>query len=290
MNKPVVKALVFLLGALAHTAHGQALPDSSVWLLDITGDKPGTPLRISPETGYHNQPMFSADGRSVFFTSEQPGGQTDILRYAVAEARLHTVHQSPDSDYSPTPIPNQEAISVVRVEAPDARQRLWRIPLDGAAPGVLLPDVEPVGYHTWLDGQTVALFILGETFDLHIAVIGRPGSTRAFANIGRTLRRHPDSGEVLFVNKNIEPWAIAALNPGTGSSRNVMPLFPGIEDFEVDSEGRYWMGSGSKLYRSNLGHGWALVADLGGWGIRGITRISVHLDGRKLALCSIRSE
>jgi hypothetical protein len=253
----------------------QALPESTVWMLELNGDMVSNPIRISSGPGYHNQPMFSPDGQSLYFTAERDG-QTDIMRYNLAHKSLHVVLHSPESEYSPTPIPGQAALSVVRVEL-DQRQRLWRIPLDGGAPSLLLRDIESVGYHAWLDEDTVALFILGETFDLHIAKLSTGTSKRVAVNIGRTLRRHPQTGQLLFVDQNTEPWSIASHNPDSGKTTTVMALFPGVEDFEVDSKGRYWMGSGSKLYRSKRGGtGWALVEDLAALAIKDITRLAVE--------------
>jgi hypothetical protein len=247
--------------------------------LDLSRADRVAPLRISHGSGYHNQPMFSADGRSVLFTAEQPGGQTDIWRYEIAGQSLHSVFASPESEFSPTPIAGEDALSVVRVEPPDQRQRLWRIRPDGGAAELLLPDVERIGYHAWLDPNHVVLFILGDTFDLHLARIDAGNSRKLVANIGRTLRRHPQNGHALFVDKSAEPWAIADFDVATSEVRNVLGLFPGIEDFEVDSSGRYWMGSGSKLYRSSPENdSWQLFVDLGEWGIGGITRLAVNWD------------
>ncbi|NNE04568.1 MAG: hypothetical protein HKN15_02470, partial [Xanthomonadales bacterium] len=252
-------------------ASAQSLPETHLWLLELGSANHSAPVRITSSTGYHNQPAFSPDGQALFYTCERTGGQTDICRYDIAEQRIHEIHQSAESEYSPTPIPGQHALSVIRVEA-DARQRLWRIPLDGGKTTVLWPQVAPVGYHAWLDESTAMLFILGETFDLHLAETGTQGSRRIYSNIGRTLRKHPLTGAGLFVDKNQEPWAITSLDAQSGHTEVVIKLLPGVEDFEVDSSGRFWIGYGSKLYRSApTGHGWLLEMDLSEWGVSGIT-------------------
>jgi hypothetical protein len=285
-RKFFIPGLITLLfcGFLQSPATAQELPASQVWLAPLAEGLPGQPRLISNGGGYNNQPAFSLDGQEVYFTAEQPGRQTDIWRYTIESQQLGAVNGSAESEYSPTPIPGQSAISVIRVEA-DSRQRLWRIELDSGQDSLLLPAVEPVGYHTWYREDSVALFILGEQFTLHRAQVGDHPSHRLYANIGRTLRRHPGTGEVLFVDKNSEPWEVAAIDMDTGRRRVLMPLFPDGEDFEVDPGGGLWTGLGSKLYRCEPGcTSWSLAAELAPFGIDGITRLAASPDGKWLAL------
>jgi len=262
----------------------QELPASRVWLAPLEQATPGRPELISASQGYNNQPAFSPDSQEVYFTAEQPDGQTDIWRYVITGRRLEAVNHSPESEYSPTPIPGQVAVSVIRVEA-DGRQRLWRIDTATETASLLLPHVEPVGYHAWYREDTVALFILGEQFTLHSARIGEAASRLLHTNIGRTLRRHPGTGEVLFVDKNPQPWEIVAIDMARSESRPILPLFPDSEDFEVDGRGGLWTGLGSKLYHCRPGcEGWRLAADLAEFGIGGISRLALSPDGRWLAL------
>ena len=266
-------------------ALAQDLPATRVWLVSIVDGLSAEPVPVSSSDRYNNQPMFSPNGRFVYFTVEQADGQTDIARYEISSGQLGAVNESPESEYSPTPIPGQDALSVIRVEIPDQRQRLWRIPLDGAPATLLMPNVEPVGYHSWIDPNSVAVFILGDSFTLHKAKIGDLHFVLLADHIGRTLRRHPGTGQVLFVDKNTEPWSIASIDAENGEQQVIMPLLPGIEDFEVDARGQYWMGFGSKIYRSNAANNrWALKADLREYGIDNISRLASSPDGNSLAI------
>ncbi len=51
---------------------------------------------------------------------------------------------------------------------------------------LLLPDVEPVGYHAWVNDQEVAMFILGDSFTLQTARLNTAGTTLIADNIGRS--------------------------------------------------------------------------------------------------------
>lgn len=284
----------YLLALLALSFCGnvvaQGLPQTDLWLADFDHGTPGTPVMINPNTGYNNQPHFSVDGSVIYYTREMPasqqGVQTDIAAYDTQSGQTRMVANTDQSEYSPTPIPGRNALSVIEVE-PDQRQRLWSIDIDTSEMSLLLPAVEPVGYHAWINDRSVAMFILGETFTLQIAEIGDGSATVVAENIGRSIRRHPTSGEILYVDQNSEPWQIAALNVETGDKRMVMPLFPAGEDFTIDGKGVYWTGNGSKLYsRSEGDRSWRLMADYSAEGIRNITRLTTDAATTKIALVS----
>ena len=133
------------------------------------------------------------------------------------------------------------------------------------------------------------MFILGDSFTLQTARLNTAGTALIADNIGRTLRKHPETGEILFVDKNSEPWQIAAFNPETTDIRAVMPLFPASEDFTIDATGTYWTGNGSKLYRRTpTRQGWELMADYSESGIRRISRLAINLQSGQIALVSDR--
>lgn len=282
--------LVFFLSGLfvfVPTGQTQTLPHSQLWLAKLADGEPVEITAITSADRYHNQPHFSPGSDAIYFTAEQGDNQTDIARYHISDRVTKLVLSSPESEYSPTPIPGQEAISVIRVEFPDNRQHLWRIPLGQGSPALLMSAAEPVGYHCWVDSDTAAMFILGERFSLQIADIGDEPPKFLYDNIGRTLRRHPLSGVILFTDKNQVPWTIASIHPDGSNRVSVQALFPGGEDFEVDREGRFWTGLGSKLYRSARDNqGWQLVADLAAHGIDQISRLASSPDGQYLAIVS----
>jgi hypothetical protein len=214
--------------------------------------------------------------------------QTDIAAFDIGKGTTTKVTNTRESEYSPTPMPGRNALSVIQVEE-DQRQRLWAIDIDSGEMELLFPDVEPVGYHDWFSDKDVAMFILGDSFDLYTARLGTEGSRLIASNIGRTIRRHPRSGEVLFVDKNQAPWQIAAIDTANGNLRTVMPLFPDSEDFTVDSNGSYWTGNGSKLYRRSPGdRGWKLMTDFRDFGVDNISRLATHLDSGQISFVSER--
>src|SRR5215208_6112847 len=94
-------------------AAAQPPPDTEVYLapLTIEGDRisVGAPTNISNSPGYDNQPSFSPDGASLYFTSargEKPAGTTaaqmDIYRYVLRSKTTEAVTRTPESEYSAT--------------------------------------------------------------------------------------------------------------------------------------------------------------------------------------------
>ncbi len=283
----LVRALLNLTCLVAsHSTWAQSLPPTAVWLADIKDGRLGKPQLISLTTGYHNQPRFSEDGERLFFTSEQEGGQTDIVEFDLISGETRLLTSSAESEYSPIPIPGDHALSVVRVE-PNQRQRLWRLDLQTLELTVLLSSVEPVGYYDWIDSDNLALFILGEPVSLHLATLSSGRSHLRFEHIGRTLRGGVKHGELFFIDKNTHPWQISAMDLDTGIVSKVRLLFPGTEDFWLSTDDSLWMGSGAKIYRSvSTDRLWRLVEDLSEYGLVEISRITLNPANQSLAIVS----
>ena len=289
----MIRLLSFSLAMFAATFVGnlfaQELPGTDIWLARIANGLPVEPVKINTSNGYNNQPHFSEDGSVIYYTREMPGGeatQTDIAAFNINTSITTMVNNTSESEYSPTPIPGRNALSVIQVEA-DQKQRLWSIDVASGNMDLLLADVEPVGYHAWINDSEVAMFILGDSFTLQTASLNNKDSSLVADNIGRSIRKHPQTGEILFVDKNREPWQIAAFNPETTKVRGVMPLFPASEDFTIDASGNYWSGNGSKLYKRSPGNRrWQLMADFKTFGINHISRLAINLNTGQIALVS----
>ena len=175
-------------------------PPSDIFIIDVASHngkmKLGPPVKITTWVGYNNQPSFLPDGQSVLYTSIRDK-QADIYRYDIRRSATTQITKTPESEYSPTLMPDGRSISVVRVEA-DGTQRLWKFPLDGGTPSLILEKIKPVGYHLWIDDHTLALFILGKPNTLQI-VDTRTEETETIAeNPGRISSSHSPSEQVQF--------------------------------------------------------------------------------------------
>lgn len=265
------------------------VPDTEIFLADLSWQDAQPRVaglrNITNRPGYDNQPKFLPDGESLLFTSIHDDAQSDIYRYLITEQQIVPYVITDESEYSPTPIPGSGAISVVRVEY-DGTQRLWRIPAANAAPQLLLPDITGVGYHAWLDEDTLALFIVAEPSLLVLAELASGRSAAITENIGRSLARMPGDAALAFIDKQDEGvWRVARYDLVDGSLSDVVDTPVGSEDFAWSRNGGLFMGSGSRLlyWDGHAGSEWRQVAGFPDDFEGRITRIDVADDLEKLA-------
>ena len=273
----------------------QAPPDTEIFLAPLSMErgalKIGTPRNISNSAGYDNQPSFTPDGGAILFASARGGAATDIYRFDLATGAVRQVTATPESEYSPTVMPDGRHISVVRVEA-DGTQRLWRFALDGSQPALVLPDVKPVGYHAWIDDRRLALFVLGEPPTLQV-VDSRGGRPELVAkDIGRSLHRIPKGG-LSFVQIDqaaggpSPTLTIMEFDGEARVARRLIQAMPGTTEADLawTPDGTLLMARGGTLYMWRRGDvSWTAAADLAALGLRGVTRLAVSPAGDRLAI------
>lgn len=289
-------ATLALVATAATPLPGQTPAATDIHLapLELAGPHPsvGTPVAVTDRAGYDNQPHFTPDGTALLYTSIGPDGQADTWRYTILDGRRSRLTRTPESEYSPTVMPGDTTFSVVRVEA-DSAQRLWMFDLrTGGEPRLLLPHIEPVGYHAWADGRTVAVFVLGDPPTLRLARLPTGASTVVARGIGRSLQRIPGGRTISFVHKvDEESWWVAELDPETGERTRLIRTPAGSEDHAWAPDGTLLMARGSRLLAWRRGDdGWTEIADFAPGGPTGITRLAVSPDGRHLALVAARPD
>ena len=283
--------LTLLLFTIALCAAGQtAPPTTDIFLVDVLkrgGQLAlGTPINITFRPGYDNQPSFTPDGKSLLFTSQREGEQTDIYRYELATRFTAPITKTAESEYSPTVTPDEKAFSVIRVEA-DKTQRLWQFPLAGGAPALVLTNIKPVGYHVWLDANTLALFVLGQPNTLQLVDAKTEKAEVLAQSIGRALHRIPGQpSQFSFVHRADKEWWVKAYDLKTRQTTNLIKTLPSSEDCVWLPNSTLLMAQGSKLFKWQRGKDadWQLITDLAEAGVTGITRLAVNAKGDKLAL------
>src|SRR6266536_4893931 len=205
---------IFFAAAFSQTPSPSPTPapqSSDIFVVDVKSQdgqmKFGQPMKITNTVGYNNQPSFLPDGHSILYTSIRDK-QADIYRYDIRSSSATQITNTPESEFSPTLMPGGKFISVVRVEA-DGTQRLWKFPLAGGTPSLILEKIQPVGYHLWIDDHTLALFILGKPNTLRIVDVNTGRSDVVAENPGRILRRIPNQNKFSFVHKiSDKEWII----------------------------------------------------------------------------------
>jgi WD40 repeat protein len=289
-------ALCSMAGAQTPTPSPAAAPPSSdIFIVEVKTRKGelrlGEPKKITEAAGYNNQPSFMPDGKSILYTSNRDK-QADIYRYEIKSGATTQVTTTPESEYSPTLMPDRKNISVVRVEA-DGTQRLWKFPLAGGQPSLIIENVKPVGYHYWIDDRTVALFILGGTGKpnfLEVIDLGTGKSEFVTENPGRILRKVPYENRFSFVHKiSDQRWEIKAYDMRTRTSASLMATLPGVEDYAWLPSGQLLMAKDSKMFAVTplRGGEWEEVADFAKAGLKRITRIAVNSSGSRIAIVGV---
>lgn len=250
----------------------------------------GTPENVTARPGYDNQPSFSPDGRAIYYTSVRDDAQADIYRYDIGTRETTRITMTaPESEYSAAVLPGGTAIAVIRVDR-DSAQRLWRFPLGGGTPSVILEGVRPAGYFAFADEHTIGLFVLGAPPTLQIADTRTGAADTIVANIGRSLHRVPGQRLISYVSRAYQESAwIMSVDPATRSIAPIAKLPTGTEDYAWLPDGRIIAGQGSKLLVCDPGATaeWKEVADLAAGGLTAISRLAVSRDGGSVAIVAV---
>ncbi|HTL04201.1 MAG TPA: hypothetical protein VL241_00520 [Gemmatimonadales bacterium] len=262
-------------------------PGTDIYLATLSGKgaalRAGSPVNVTARPGYDNQPAFSPDGGTLYFTSGREG-QSDIYRYEIATRRTAAVTATPESEYSPTVTPDGRHLSVIRVER-DSTQRLWSFALDGSAPRLLLDSIKPVGYHVWLNADTVFVFVLGSPATLRRAELASGTAVILAKDIGRTLLRVPGRRAISYVQRDSSGGWIRSLDPVTGAGENLARLPEGNEFYTWTPGGELLSARGNRLLRWDAGAAsWETVAEFAELGLQRITRLAVSPAGDRIAL------
>lgn len=288
-----MRSLLACLVLSAAIAHAQA-PDTEIFLVPLTGAPSapslGAPKNITNRSGYDNQPSFTPDGRAILFTSVREDAQADIYRFDIASGEIARVTATaPESEYSATMIPDERGISVVRVER-DSTQRLWRFPLDGGAPSLLLEHVAPVGYYAWADARTLLMFVLGEPPALQRASLGDSGATVLADSIGRSIQRIPGGGISVVLEVSGDEWWIARVDPASNAIERLVRTRSGQADHAWMPDGSLVMAEGATVYRWVPGGDWVALGTFEEPALARVTRMAVSPDGKWLAVVGMRAE
>jgi hypothetical protein len=265
----------------------QARPSTDVWVVPMRqqGSVPtfGSPVNATHRTGYDNQPSFTPKGDAVLYTVIGADGAADIWRFPLPVGTARQVTATKESEYSAAVTPDGNWFSVIRVEA-DSTQRLWKFPVAGGeAPVVVLEKIKPVGYHVWAGSHTLVLFVLGDPPTLQIAD-DRTGTGDIVAKgIGRALAKVPGRDAVTFLQLNADSasW-ISELDVRTRAIRRVAAAPAGADYHVWTPNGVLLAASGSRILAWVDGR-WDVAADLGRYGVHGLSRLAVSPKGDWLA-------
>ena len=280
----------FIINAFAQ------VPDSDIWLFDLAHNKDQftftNPKNITNRQGYDNQPSFTSDGNSILYTSIREDDQADVYKFDIGAGTTTRFTSSATSEYSPTVMPGGKYVSVVMVEQ-DSSQRLWKFPLKGGKPKLVLPKIDSIGYHCWYDKKKVALFMLTRPFTLQMASTGSDKLKLLGTDIGRSIHKIQYDKKTLILYVYSAPhetsrYIVACDETGKHDYIPAIKTPEGSEDLAVMKGEILVMAQGSKLMKYDLKKDkiWTEIADLSAYGIMNITRLAINPDGHRIAVVS----
>jgi len=251
----------------------------------------GVPVNVTTRPGYDNQPNFLPNGRAFLYTSVREDSQADIYRYDLDRLSSMRLTATRESEYSPTPLPDGNGFSVVRVEA-DSTQRLWAFDEDGTHPHLVLDSIRPVGYHAWAGAHTLVLFVLGTPPTLQITDTRTPSARGEIVaqNIGRSLQRVPGSAAIAFLQRDSVAgnW-IKQVNSTTNDVIPLVRALDGADFFTWMPRGIALAARDTKLYQWNprRSQDWEEIVDFSAAGLTNVTRLAVNPKGDRLAIVAV---
>jgi hypothetical protein len=273
-----ILSLIFLLPAFVAAAQ----TGSEIYLADLKISKAGislsNPKNITNRKGYDNQAHFHPDKPLIYFSSFNDSGRADIKTFNFKTQETKSFTQTPEREYSPTVTPDKKYISCI-IQRDNGEQNLGKYPIADGDPQVIINDLT-VGYHAWLNPNTLVLFVLGEPNTLRTYDVAESQDAVVQEKIGRSLHKIPGQNAISFVDKSSEKWLIKRFDGKT--TETICETLPSREDLAWTPDGKIIMSDGRQFfyYDTVTKAGWKMffAGDL-----TGVTRIAISGNGKKIA-------
>lgn len=283
-----MKLLVFSLFS-SLLAFGQ-MPETDIWLFKIE-KKEGkyiytNPLNITHRVGYDNQPAFSLDGKSILYVVIDSTKQADIYQYIISKKIAINLTKSQVSEYSPTIIPSGLGFSSVVVEK-DSVQRVWQFNLDGTFKSIVYEGTDSIGYHTWLNKDTLLYYKLTEPHSLRVLDLKINNDVWICDHPTRAFKKNGNSSRFIYGIKDSISTQFRIYNPALRES-SLYTTYPSVnEDFIWHPELGLIKSEGSDLIKYNeQTKTWDILFSFSGLGIKKITRFVFDNKTKQLAIVS----
>lgn len=265
------------------------MPETDVWLFKIS-KKDGVysyanGLNITNRNGYDNQPTFSLDGKYVLYVKIDSTNQADVCRYDIAKKTHTNITKSEVSEYSPTFLPNNKGFSCVVVEK-DSSQRVWQYNLDGTFAKILFPEIDSIGYHTWLNEDSLLYYKLTEPHSLRV-VNGKLKDNWLADKPTRAFKKMQSAHQFMYGVKQDSVIHYRTYNATLRKSELFATHKSTSEDFIWHSELGLLKSEGAEILRYNeQTKQWDVLFSFSTIGIKKITRFMFDEKNKQLVLVS----
>lgn len=266
-----------------------AQPSTEILLFDFHTKKNKITVskgkNISLHKGYDNQPFLDIKKPLLYYASADSLGKTDILIYDYSSGKTSSLAKTSEREYSPTVTPDGNYISCI-IQRENGAQDLGKYPISGGLPEIIVSNLT-VGYHAWIDKQSLILFVLGEKSTLHRITPSAGKDTVLAEDIGRSLHRIPGEDAMSFVQKSATaPWTICKLDVKTNKITTIITALDNHEDLAWTPDGTIITSDGVMLFSFNPKKNkiWEEISIKTTEEIKGISRICVSPKGDKIAV------
>lgn len=267
-----------------------AQSNTEVYLFDVLAEGDQLELvnqrKISNNDGYDNQPSFYNDNQVLFASTRNQ--QTDIAAYNVRDANIHWINDTGfGSEYSPIKIPNQKAISAIRLDT-TGLQRLYQYDFETGKNKEIVKDLV-IGYHAWYTKDILVSAVLADG-GLNLVVSNLKDDTNYTQQkkIGRSLHKIPNSDLISYISKENDIWKIKSIHPITSATATIIETLPEAEDMCWLANGTILMPKGNVIYAFNpkTDSTWRVFRIFKDAALFNITRIATNSTSSLLALVS----
>jgi hypothetical protein len=281
---------LFLIGLFFSLSVSAQLPETDIWLFKID-KKEGkysytNPLNITRRLGYDNQPTFSLDGKSILYVKIDSTKQADIYKYSISKKTSINLTKSQVSEYSPTIIPSGLGFSSVVVEK-DSVQRIWQFNFDGMFKSIVHEGTDSIGYHTWLNADTVLYYKLTEPHSLRVLDLKTNKDVWICNQPTRAFKKIDGGSKFIYGIIDSVSTQFRIYNPALRES-SLYAMYASInEDFIWHPKLGLIKSEGSDLMNYNeKTNTWDILFSFTNLGIKKITRFVFDSKTKQLAIVS----
>jgi hypothetical protein len=265
----------------------RAQSGTEVYLLDLS-EKGGkivlsNPRNVSDKPGYDNQPFFHPTKPLLYYTSMMPDKQTDIWSYDFQQSVRTPVTRTPDSEYSPTVLPDQTHLScIVQRKATGDQDLVSYLLADPEKTEFLLEPQKTgkIGYQAWLNPDEAVVFVLGTPNTLHCLNRKTGRDTVIASLIGRSLHRIPGQRVFSYTQKVGDDWLTRSYDPVRNRVSNIAKSRLGEEHYNA------WLNSDT-LLESRGTELWAYSRKTKEWQV---VVLPAELPGKELSRIAVQGK
>jgi hypothetical protein len=267
------------------------IPVTEIFLADIELKnnliKVTKQMSITKQKSYNNQPVFTPDGKSILFASENlTTKKIHISSYDVKSKKTRKVTATQTSEYSPALAPDGQNISAVVVEE-DSTQRVWMFDkVKAELKQCVTKNTDSIGYYAWLGKDTLLYDKLTDPHSLHVLDLKTGEDNWLCDNPTRSFKKI-DATTFFYVVHEEKHNFIFFYDIRTKKATQFAKDEPFSQDYSWIADLGMVKAEDSKLFRyvaeSKV---WAKLVDFGDSGIKTITRFAFSPDKKKLAVVS----